>query len=84
MTTHDYTVRDWGHDYTFTPSEGGQRGSMMGWGHGIEAGHYLLIRNGAGSTRYQVETISYFRDPADMWSAQVVFAPRPAPEHAAH
>ena len=74
--THDYTVRCWGHDYTFDPRVGGLKARMMGWGHGIEAGDYLIIVNGNGSTRYQVDSIKYFDNPRDMWSAEVSFAPR--------
>lgn len=77
--THDYSRPVWGHACTFEPVDGGQTGKMIGFGLGIETGHYLIIRNGTGTTRYQVSSISYFRDPADMWSAQVVFAARPAP-----
>lgn len=76
MKTHDYTVRHWGHDYTFDPIDGGMKGTMMGWGRGIVSGDFLLIQNGADSTRYKVENIEYKRDPADMWSADVTFAPR--------
>ena len=74
--THDYTIRCWGHDYTFDPVDGGDRGDMMGWGNGIEQGDFLLLQNGDGSTRYKVISIKYFGDPPDMWSAKVSFAPR--------
>lgn len=75
--TNDYTVRGWGHDYTFDPVDNGQRGRMMGWGHGIEPGDYLILPADPGTTRYRVKSIRYFSDPPDMWSAEVVFAPRP-------
>lgn len=75
-TTHDYTKRGWGHDFTFSPIKGGLEGDMMGWGSGIRVGDYLIIPNGTSTTRYQVTTIRYFSDPADMWSARVRFAPR--------
>jgi hypothetical protein len=75
--THDYTVREWGHDYTFTPVEDGRRGQVVGWGTGLQDGDYLLLRNGDGSTRYRIKRVAYFRDPEDMWRADVVFAPRP-------
>lgn len=79
MKTHDYTKRYWGHDYTFDPVEdNGQRGHMIGWGHGIKNRDYLIIRNGDGSSRYQVTKIKYMMDPPDMWSADVKFAPRTA------
>jgi hypothetical protein len=74
--THDYSKRCWGHDYTFTPTDGGKKASMMGWGNGIESGDFLILQNGEGTTRYKVKSIEYKRDPSDMWSAQVEFAPR--------
>lgn len=76
--THDYSAKNryWGHDYTFEPTNGGKTGRMMGWGNGIKKGDYLLLQNGAGTTRYKVKSIKYFSDPSDMWSATVEFAPR--------
>lgn len=73
---HDYTNRYWGHDYTFDPLDNGIKGRMMGWGCGIKSGDFLIIQNGEGSTRYKVDSIQYFLDPHDMWSAVVSFAPR--------
>ena len=79
MTTHDYTKRYWGHDYTFDPIDKGQKASMMGWGLGIKNGDYILLQDGPDrSTRYQITKIEYMSDPQDMWSAKAVFAPRPA------
>ena len=78
--THNYTLRYWGHDYTFDPIDGGQRAHMMGWGRGIQAGDYLIIQNGQDTTRYQIDSIEYYSDPPDMWSAQAIFAPRPLHE----
>ena len=74
--THDYTNRKWGHDYIFRPINGGMGGSMDGWGFGICRKDFLLLQNGAKSTRYRVDSISYYSDPPDMWSAEVSFAPR--------
>ena len=74
--THDYTERYWGHDYTFEPIAGGLYGRMMGWGHGIRDGDYLILLSGDETTRYKVDSISYYRDPPDMWKAEVSFAPR--------
>lgn len=76
MKTHDYTKRGLGHDYCFQPVAGGETGRAIGWGEGIEAGDYLLLSHGDRSTRYQVKTIEYWRDPPDMWKAELVFAPR--------
>lgn len=74
--THDYTRRGWGHDFTFEPEQGGKQGSMMGWGHGLNNGDYLILPVRGGTTRYQIETVEYFMNPSDMWKASVVFAPR--------
>jgi hypothetical protein len=76
--THDYSGpnRGWAHDYTFTPAAGGLWGDMTGWGPGIREGDFLLLDNRGRSSRYSVETISYYVDPPDMWQARVAFAPR--------
>ncbi len=76
--THDYTNRHWGHDFYISDvMEYGEQLLVGGWGKGIKAGHYLILPNGESSTRYKVKSIEYHRDPADMWSAEVTFAPRP-------
>ncbi len=77
--THDYTRRTWGHDYTtLRVIDGGQRLRLSGWGLGINAGDYLILQNGNGSTRYRVDSIDYRTDPRDMWLAEASFAPRQA------
>ncbi len=76
--THDYTRREWGHDYVFNPVEGGLKAHAMGWGYGISKEDFLILQNGDGSTRYKVDEIQYFTDPRDMWSAKLSFAPRPS------
>lgn len=77
--THDYTRRAWGHDYSIVSLiEDGQRLRLAGWGSGIAAGDYLLLPSGSNTTRYQVTSIDYRRDPPDMWFADAAFAPRPA------
>jgi len=82
-TTHDYTKRYWGHDYTITDvRKGGMEISMMGWGRGISDGDYMLIvgqskEPGANpDTRYRVKSVCYMGDPSDMWSMECEFAPR--------
>lgn len=77
-TTHDYySHRGWGHDYFIDHVEdGGIRLRGGGWGSGIEEGDFLLLRNGAASTRYRVSRIQYMSDPPDMWFATLDFAPR--------
>lgn len=74
--THDYTRRGWGHDFTHTPKHDGRTLRMMGWGHGIRSGDYLLLPNGDRTTRYRVRGIRYLSDPPDMWQAVAQFAPR--------
>lgn len=77
--THDYTRRTWGHDYTtLSVIDGGQRLRLSGWGLGINAGDYLILPNGSGTTRYRVDSIEYRIDPHDMWFAEATFAPRQA------
>jgi hypothetical protein len=75
MTEHDYTIRRWGHDYAIT-AVNGHTITMTGWGEGIEPGDHLILPNGDATTRYRVTTISYYRDPTDMWRAEAEFAPR--------
>lgn len=76
-TTHDYSIRTWGHDYTVhNVNDGGELLDVSGWGRGIRANDYLIMPNGNGTTRYQVSTIKYYHDPSDMWNATLVFAPR--------
>lgn len=76
--THDYTRRCWGHDYTFTPINGGKRAELTGWGYGIAKGDYLILPNKGCTTCYRVDEISYYSDPPDMWRAKATFAPRQA------
>lgn len=84
--THNYTDRFFGHDYVITEvCDNGQKLNMMGWGHGISAGDYILLvrdeKNGTrADTRYKVETITYMADPKDMWTMVAAFAPRPPVE----
>lgn len=83
--THDYrqSARGWGHDYVFRPQDSGKRAHMMGWGFGIKKGDFILMsnpRSDNGETRYQIESVKYFSDPKDMWSAEVVHAPRNPPQ----
>jgi hypothetical protein len=77
--THDYTVSNWGHSFVTTElKDGGKLMTGMGFGHGVSEGDYLIFKQKDGSTtRYQVEEIHYKLDPKDMWSAVLVFAPRP-------
>ncbi|MGW5173142.1 hypothetical protein ACWERY_02090 [Streptomyces sp. NPDC004082] len=82
--THDFGPgrRCWGHDYTISKVlDGGQKVCASGWGHSgkvIREGDYLLLeaKGGQRATRYRVEKIRHLMDPADMWHADLYFAPR--------
>lgn len=77
--THDYSKRRWGHDCTFETDDNGLTAHSVGWGVGLSEGDYILLEHKGspnGSSRYRIEKIKYFRDPPDMWSADLVFAPR--------
>ena len=76
VRTYDMT-RD---DYSFRPDGDGQRGHIACW-NGLKPrpGDYLILRNGTGSTRYQVTSVNrcWNVDPPTMWMADLAFAPRP-------
>ena len=68
--THDYTAKTlcWGHSYE---SVGG---NILGWGTGIKSGDNLLFDSQSGvRALYRVVKIEYYRDPRDMWKAEVSF-----------
>jgi hypothetical protein len=75
--THDYRKghRTWGHDLSYRPLPDDKL-KATGWGSGLREGDYMLLSNGDSDTRYQIETIRYFGDPKDMWTATLRFAPR--------
>lgn len=72
--THDYTHQTWGHAVTVI-SLNGLRARVLGFGYGVNKDDYLLLPNGAGSTRYQIEGIEW-KNPSDCWAADIVFSPR--------
>ena len=75
--THDYTRRSWGHDFTITQIfDGGMWLDMMGWGHGLSEGDFIILPNGNQTTRYLIKSVQYKSNPPDMWRAKVEFAPR--------
>lgn len=79
MTTYDYTnsKRRWWHDLSYSIIDAwGLRLKASGWGLGISEGDYILLSNGSDETRYQFESIDYYANPNDMWSATLQFAPR--------
>lgn len=78
--THDLT----GTDYAFSPKDDGQCGHIACWNALFsrmkpQVGDYLILRNGDGSSRYQVTGVDrcWNVDPPTMWMADLVFAPRP-------
>lgn len=76
--THDYSNRYWGHDYaTMAILDDGQVLRLAGWGYGLNIGDYLILQNGAWTTRYRIEMVEYQLDPKDMWFVTARFAPRP-------
>lgn len=82
--THDYRYdeRGWGHDLAVTPD--GLNLRATGWGPRaggpMRVGDFVLLSNGPGQeTRYRIVSISYYLNVRDMWRADMVFAPRPAP-----
>ena len=79
--THDYGPgkRFWGHDYSISKIErGGHRIKLSGWSPvAIREGDFFLLENEGGrSTRYRVESITWARNPDDMFHAELIFAPR--------
>jgi len=80
--THDFTKGGWGHHVEILRvDDGGQQLRVTGHGPSAEAarcavGDYLLLPNGARSSRYQVAQIEYMYDPADQFFATLRFAPR--------
>lgn len=75
--THDFSNREWGHNYTLLGmEEGGIEIRLAGWGMGLRENDYIIIQNGDGTTRYKLETVEYKSNPSDMWFANAVFAPR--------
>ena len=75
--THDLSAREWGCDYSIQEiRDDGYSISLSGWTEGIEDGDYIIIRNGDGTTRYKVDSIRYYSDPKDMFSAEASFSPR--------
>lgn len=76
--TIDLSAKSWGRDYTFTPIDGGVKGSVMGWSTPLpREGDYLILRDGPDrTTRYRVKSVKAMHDPPDMFAADVEFAPR--------
>lgn len=82
MSTIDLTAGARGCDYAFDSIDDGMRGRIVGWSTPRpRPGDYLILRDGpAVTTRYRVTSVETFRDPPDMFRAEVEFAPRDAPD----
>jgi len=77
MSTHDYSVREWGHNYQVIDVENnGLSLRLAGWGKGLSDDDYIIIKNGDDTTRYQLIKVEYKSNPSDMWFAEASFAPR--------
>lgn len=77
MRSHDYTQPRWGHSVEIIQTDDDRMtAQVVGFGHGVRAGDYLLLANGLQSTRYQIMKLQY-GSPPDCWSADVAFSPRP-------
>lgn len=76
--THDYTSLGWGHNITFMSIRpDGMRARVISHGNGVRQGDFLILVNGAGTTRYRVANWEQKR-PSDCWAADIEFAPRAA------
>lgn len=75
--THDYSKPTWGHAVTVTSvDESHDTAKVIGFGHGVKTGDYLILPGGAGrTTRYRITKWEQKR-PADCWAADIEFAPR--------
>jgi MioC protein len=72
----DLRSRYWGHDYTWTPEEGGLKGRLTGWHTPrLRKGDFVVIGKDEGS-RYRIDEIEHYSNPSDMYTAKVSFAPR--------
>ena len=79
--THDFSTREWGHNYNILNiSDGGMEIDIAGWGRGLSDDDYIIIQNGNDTTRYKLDSIEYKHDPPDMWFASASFAPRESVE----
>ena len=71
-------------DYAFRPRDGGHYGHIACWtvpaGGKPREGDLLILRNGARTSRYAVESVNWCMDvdPPTMWMAELRFCPRTA------
>jgi MioC protein len=78
---YDYTHLQSGTHYVFERIEQGDGGYMTGYGKGITSGDYLLIDSEHDVVKYQVEEISYYANPSDMWTALIRRVPQVKNRH---
>ncbi len=72
VRTHDYTRRGWGHNVELLKVHNRPgRFRLVGWGNDPQVGDFVLFSGG----RYEIRDIEHYRDPADMWTAEVVRVP---------
>lgn len=81
MRIFDYTQTYWGHDIPYWDSKDkGQTVHAMGFSsESIQVGDYLRLSNKTntdGEAHYRVTKIDFSRDPKDMFTADLEFAPR--------
>jgi hypothetical protein len=78
MTEHDFTKTRWGHNVEFiSMSDDGRSADAFVFGPHTPPGDYLILKNGEGTTRYQVvENKGRGMGPHDMRRVSLVFAPR--------
>ena len=77
--THDYArLRCWGHDFTIRAvKKGGKRIEGSLWTQTpLRVGDYLILPNGAESTRYKVTHVEWVSSVGDMYHYEAKFDPR--------
>lgn len=79
--TFDLSKRAWSNNYDVMQIvNNGERLHLCVWTvENLKVGDYLILKNGAGTTRYQIENVQRMSDPPDQSFVDVVFAPREAP-----
>ena len=73
-TVHDYSNRYWGHDFVFMGADADKKIiSLTGWGSGLRNGDYFKYETyDHRIVTYRIKEVDYYRDPRDMWKAQLV------------
>jgi MioC protein len=68
---HDFTHCKNEKDYAFEFIENEQTGYMTAQRSGIQTGDYITLKIGSHFIQYEVETLSYYADPPDLWMASL-------------